>query len=93
MDLRPWENSTPADGSGESLLLSEDVLAEDESRGQEAKGSFSIFRIPFVSTTLCSLGHPYVLEKGISTVPFPPVLGTRQGWRVNPGAKGWWKFP
>lgn len=79
---RPWENSTPANGSSESLFLLKDALAEDESGGQEAKG-FSVFNIPFVFTVPCSLGHPQVPEKGISTVPFPPVLGTGQGWRVS----------
>lgn len=83
MGWRPWENSAPADGPGECLLLSEDALAEDESEWQEAKGSFLVFSIPFVSTPSCSLGHPHVPEKGISIVPFPPIPGTGQGLRVS----------
>lgn len=91
---RPWENSAPADGSGESLLFSEDSLAKDESWGweQEAKGSFSVFTIPFVSTSLCSLGHPHVPEKGISIVPFPPILGLA-GVEGEPRGKGEVEIP
>lgn len=66
---RPWENSAPADGSGESLLLLKDALAEDESGGQEA---FSVFSIPFVFTTPCSLGHPHVPERGFPQFPSHP---------------------
>lgn len=38
---------------------------------------FGVF--PFV----LKLGDSRVPKKGISTVPFPPFLGTRQGWGVN----------
>lgn len=43
---RPWENSAPADGSGESLLFSEDSLAKDESGGRKPKGPSQLLVFP-----------------------------------------------
>ena len=76
---RPWENSAPAGGSGEAFLLSEDDLAEDESGGRKPRdpSQFSVF--PLLPPPPALWVTPHVPEKGISTVPFPPILKTGQG--------------
>lgn len=79
MGRRPWENSAPAGGSGKAFLLSEDDLAEDESGGRKPRDPFSVLSVSFASTTPALWVTPHVPEKGISTVPFPPILKAGQG--------------
>lgn len=61
--------------------------------GAGSQGVLLSFRDPFCFPCPLLSGHPHVPEKGISIVPFPPILGMGQGWRVSRGAKRRWKFP
>lgn len=55
------------------------TLTEYESRGRRDSHTFWVPSFPLV----LQLYDSHVPKKGISTVPFPPFPGTRQGWRVN----------
>lgn len=77
--MRPWENSAPASGSGESFLLSEDALAEDESGGRKPRGpsQFSVF--PLFPPPPALWVTPMFLKREFPRFPSHP------SWRLGRG--------
>lgn len=92
MSRRPWENSAPAGGSGESLLLSEDALAEDESRGRKPRGP-SQFSGSLLFPLPSALGSPPCSWKGNFHSSLPTHSGDGTGVEGEPRGKEEMEIP